>query len=254
MVWKFVLFCGNRSLWCDSYASLSLYVVHEQIIVSAQPTDSTQLSVLKLWEKFPNKLRHPHLPTLWDSNLVSGVGERHVHIYIPSETQTWSQGWGVCTHIHTPCLPTLWDSKLDLRGGDYTHTHTYIPPPPTYLPSETQTWSQRWEGVCTCVNRSWPNLRASLVPAAMVLPAPLVYTNVAAVKKLIVRVGASWHVVMQGLWHCYVCCAAISTKHFAVLSLHSREQALPYPLRVIVAGALDLWDTLQMLRCWNLPS
>ena len=39
------------------------------------------------------------------------------------------------------------------------------------------------------------NWRASLVPAAAVIPAPAVYTNTAAVKKLVVEcrvVGAGW--------------------------------------------------------------
>ena len=79
------------------------------------------------------------------------------------------------------------------------------------------------------------------MPAAAVIPAPLAYTNVAAVKKLVVGVGANRRVVARGLWRCppaLHCCWCPTGGGSRIPT--GRDRALPYPPSgVAVAGALD---------------
>ena len=79
------------------------------------------------------------------------------------------------------------------------------------------------------------------MPAAAVIPAPLAYTNVAAVKKLVVGVGANQRVVAWGLWLCRPCCTAVGAQLAGGSRIPTaRDRALPYPLSgVAVVGALD---------------
>ena len=69
------------------------------------------------------------------------------------------------------------------------------------------------------------------MPVATVIPAPLVYTNVAAVKKLVVGVGASRHVIAWGsLATCHLCCTVVGARLVGGIPHPcSREWALPYP-------------------------
>ena len=105
--------------------------------------------------------------------------------------------WGKFSHfIDTPPPPP---PPLRLKLGSHTpphHHHSSIfHNQPCLWQIEWCLWQIEWWGP---LNLSWPNFRISLVLAAMVIPTPLAYTNVAAVKKLIVGVGASWCMVMWG--------------------------------------------------------
>ena len=95
------------------------------------------------------------------------------------------------------------------------------------------------------------------MPAAAVIPAPLAYTNVAAVKKLVVGVGANRRVVARGLWRCppaLHCCWCPTGGGSRIPT--GRDRALPYPqvgwqLRVPLTGwpAAPVRFTLKKLEC-----
>ena len=96
------------------------------------------------------------------------------------------------------------------------------------------------------------------MPAAAVIPAPLAYTNVAAVKKLVVGVGASRHAVAWGsLATCRLRCTVVGAQPAGgIPHPRSREWALPYPrvgwqLRVPLTGwpAAPVRFTLKKLEC-----
>ena len=156
-----------------------------------------------------------HTPPTWCAQVSKSRGGGYWHYTYPPHTHTHDVlksprqevGGG---YLHYTYPPNMMCSSLKVkrwgRGyGHYTHptphkmcsslkvttTHPSIyHNQPCLWQIEWYLWQIEWWGP---LNLSWPNFRTSLVPAAMVIPTPLVYTNVAAVKELICTVGERWN-------------------------------------------------------------